>query len=402
MEGLKDDKPVAGCVPGDTDPDEESNLKRIGKGHKFEKGDLIRMWVTEDLVQQLNSRRRMEDAGEQYFHELLSSPTYSRGILFKFKDDSALQNPARVRHLSCIWRLSDTLDKFLAYYGKIKVLRTFYLDHQVRAILVSTLESLENLFPSPSHLHLSRCLRITRLPTDMKDLTKLKHLDLKGTPLLELLDSIGDLKQLGYLDLLGTEIHCLPEEICSCISEVKDLSLLRGTFSILRLQHVSQIEHAEMANLKDKYLRELVLEWDAPCNGNTQSAGNNPPNGNMQTVNDLLNRNAENPAVGFSTARPHNGNTHIAEKAMDNPQNWNGKSAEDDLQNLCATHASNVLDKLQPGENLENLEIKNFFGEFIKLVRECFTQRTCHTQADRSKDYSPRILWQWCSGLYVP
>ncbi|MBA0813488.1 hypothetical protein Gohar_027334 [Gossypium harknessii] len=229
----------------------------------------------------------------------------------------------------------------------------------------------------------------------MKDLTKLKHLDLKGTPLSELLDSIGDLKHLGYLDLLGTEIHCLPEEICSLynlqtlklsdcrsltclptnmknliklehldmsrihilqrpprfgklkrlqlltyfvvgnngvsgISEAKDLSLLRGTFSILRLQHVSQIEHAEMANLKDKkYLRELVLEWDAPCNGNTQSEGNNPPN----------------------------------EKAMDNPQNWNGKSAEDDPQNLCATHASNVLDKLQPGENLENLEIKNFFVE---------------------------------------
>ncbi|TYG99732.1 hypothetical protein ES288_A10G219300v1 [Gossypium darwinii] len=135
----------------------------------------------------------------------------------------------------------------------------------------------------------------------------------------------------------------------SGISEVKDLSLLRGTFSILTLQHVSRIEHAEMANLKDKkYLRELVLEWDAPCNGNTQSAGNSPPNGNMQIVNDLLNRNAENPAV---------------EKAMVNPQNWNGKSAEDDLQNLCATHASNVLDKLHPGENLENLEIKNFFVE---------------------------------------
>ncbi|MBA0571045.1 hypothetical protein Golob_004641 [Gossypium lobatum] len=128
------------------------------------------MWVTEDLVQQLNSRRRMADAGEQYFHELLS-----RGILFKFKDDSALQNPARVRHLSCIWRLSDTLDKFLAYYGKIKVLRTFYLDRQVRAILVSTLESLENLFPSPSHLHvssLSSC-KITKFPDSICDLEQL-------------------------------------------------------------------------------------------------------------------------------------------------------------------------------------------------------------------------------------
>ncbi|KAK8333553.1 hypothetical protein V6Z11_A10G213300 [Gossypium hirsutum] len=456
---------------GDKDPDEESNLKRIGKGitlasmlhseveieewnnllhtlrlsypylpsqlkrclaycsiflkgHKFEKGDLIRMWVAEDLVQQLNSRR-MEDAGEQYFHELLSGSIFQQSHLDQtrfemhdfFKDDSALQNPARVRHLSCIWRLSDTLDKFLAFYGKIKVLRTFYLDHQVRAILVSTLESLENLFPSPSHLHvsslssckitkfpgvcfldnllslkLSRCLRITRLPTDMKDLTKLKHLDLKGAPLAELLNSIEicslynlqilklsdcrsltclppnmkNLIKLEHLDISRTHILQMPPrygnlkrlQLLTCfvvgnngvsgISEVKDLSLLRDTFSILTLQHVSRIEHAEMANLKDKkYLRELVLEWDAPCNGNTQSAGNSPPNGNMQIVNDLLNRNAENPAV---------------EKAMVNPQNWNGKSAEDDLQNLCATHASNVLDKLHPGENLENLEIKNFFG----------------------------------------
>ncbi|KAH1046143.1 hypothetical protein J1N35_036927 [Gossypium stocksii] len=352
---------------GDKDSDEGSTLKKIGKrcfaycsiflkGHKFEKGDLIRMWVTEDLVQQLNSRRRMEDA-------------------------------------------------------------------------VVTLSSHHSL------------------PTDMKDLTKLKHLDLKGTPLIELLDSIGDLKQLGYLDLPGTEIHCLPEEICSLynlqtlklsdcrsltclptnmknpiklehldmsrthilqmpprfdnlkrlqlltyfvvgnngvsgISEVKDLSLLGGTFSILRLQYVSQIEHAKMANLKDKkYLRELVLEWDAPCNGNTQNARNNHPNGNMQTVNDLLNCNTENPTVGFSIARPYNGNTHIAENAMDNPQNWNRKSAEDDLHNLCATHASNVLNKLQPDENLENLETNNFFGEFTKLVRECFVLQNGETSS---------------------
>ncbi|TYG51079.1 hypothetical protein ES288_D10G228000v1 [Gossypium darwinii] len=177
----------------------------------------------------------------------------------------------------------------------------------------------------------------------MKNLIKLEHLDMSRTHILQRPPRFGNLKRLQLLTYFVVGNNGV-----SGISEVKDLSLLRGTFSILRLQHVSQIEHAEMANLKDKYLRELVLEWDAPCNGNTQSAGNNPPNGNMQTVNDLLNRNAENPAV---------------EKAMDNPQNWNGKSAEDDLQNLCATHASNVLDKLQPGENLENLEIKNFFVE---------------------------------------
>ncbi|KAG4180718.1 hypothetical protein ERO13_A10G181950v2 [Gossypium hirsutum] len=178
----------------------------------------------------------------------------------------------------------------------------------------------------------------------MKNLIKLEHLDISRTHILQMPPRYGNLKRLQLLTCFVVGNNGV-----SGISEVKDLSLLRDTFSILTLQHVSRIEHAEMANLKDKkYLRELVLEWDAPCNGNTQSAGNSPPNGNMQIVNDLLNRNAENPAV---------------EKAMVNPQNWNGKSAEDDLQNLCATHASNVLDKLHPGENLENLEIKNFFVE---------------------------------------
>ncbi|KAB2063117.1 hypothetical protein ES319_A10G196000v1 [Gossypium barbadense] len=181
----------------------------------------------------------------------------------------------------------------------------------------------------------------------MKNLIKLEHLDISRTHILQMPPRYGNLKRLQLLTCFVVGNNGV-----SGISEVKDLSLLRGTFSILTLQHVSRIEHAEMANLKDKkYLRELVLEWDAPCNGNTQSAGNSPPNGNMQI------------RLVFSTARPHNGNTHIAEKAMVNPQNWNGKSAEDDLQNLCATHASNVLDKLHPGENLENLEIKNFFVE---------------------------------------
>ncbi|KAG8480773.1 hypothetical protein CXB51_025445 [Gossypium anomalum] len=259
----------------------------------------------------------------------------------------------------------------------------------------------------------------------MKNLIKLEHLDISRTHILQMPPRYGNLKRLQLLTYF-----VVGNDGVSGISEVKDLSLLRGTFSILRLQHVSLIVHAEMANLKDKkYLRELVLEWDAPCNGNTQSAGNSPPNGNMQTVNDLLNRNAENPAVVFSTARPHNGNTHIAEKAMDNPQNWNGKSAEDDLQNLCATHASNVLDKIQPGENLENLEIKNLLGmslpnwlgnaSFSKMERQTLENlQSCNSlpplgqlpslkelailKLTEVKIIGPRILWQWCSGLYVP
>ncbi|XP_017984414.1 PREDICTED: putative disease resistance RPP13-like protein 1 [Theobroma cacao] len=414
------------------------------KGHIFEKGDLVRMWIAEGLVQQPHSRRK-EEVGEQYFHELLSRSIFqqshdeSRFIMhdlvndlaqyvagefcFRSEHDSPPQNPARVRHLSCILKPSDKPYKFEAFYGKNKFLRTF-LPLRSPGDGKTPFDSgvFNKLFPAPSCLRvlsltsynitefpdsvcnvkqlryldlsgaalrclpervgclhnletlkLSGCHRLTWLPAELRNLTKLEHLDVKGTPIGELLDSIGNLKQLGYLDFSGTKIRRFPEGACSlynlqtlklsrcpqltclptcmenltklkhldikgtpilqmppnfgnlkrlqlltnfvvgnnsgsAISEVKDLSLLHGTLSILQLHNVSQTADAEKANLKDKkYLRELILEWDNPESRNGQSAGNDP-------------------------------------------------------QNLSAKHAADVLDKLLPGENLERLEIKNFFG----------------------------------------
>ncbi|XP_022748099.1 putative disease resistance RPP13-like protein 1 [Durio zibethinus] len=347
------------------------------KGHKFEKGDLVRMWIAEGLVQQPNSGRRMEEVGEQYFHELLSRSIFqqnhdqSRFIMhdlvndlaqhiagdfsFKFEHDSPPQNPARVRHLSCILKPSDTPDKFVAFYEKNKVLRTF-LPLRSPSEGKTRFDSgvFKKLFPSPSCLRvlslssynitefpadsvgnlrqlryldlsgaaiphlpesvgclynletlkLSGCPRLTFLPANFSNLTKLEYLGIEGTPILQMPPNFGNLKRLQLLTKFVVGNNNM-----STISEVKDLSLLRGTLSILRLQNVSQTADAEKANLKDKkYLCELIFEWDAdPCNGNLQNAANDPQNGYIE-------------------------------------------------------NAANVLDKLQPGENLERLKIKNFFG----------------------------------------
>ncbi|XVF82107.1 hypothetical protein PTKIN_Ptkin16aG0018000 [Pterospermum kingtungense] len=648
------------------------------KGYKFEKGDLVRMWIAEGLVQQSNSGRRMEEVGEQCFHELLSRSLFQRSqdqscfmmhdlvndlaqhiageFCFKFERDNTPQNPARVRHLSCILKPSDTPDKFAAFYERSKALRTFlplrlpgdgrtpfnprvfkrlfpetsplrvlslssylitrfpdsvshlkqlrYLDLSGAAIhclpeKVGCLYNLETLKLSGCHLltllpanvsnltklehldmnetpilelpdsignlkqlsyldlsgtkiqclpegvgclynlktlklsrchrlsllpaslgnltnlehldlnrtpilelvdsvgdlkqlrylnlsgtnirclpeticslynlqtlKLSRCDSLTLLPASLSNLTKLKNLDMKGTPIMELVDSIGDLIQLGYLDLSGTTIQRLPERICSLynlqtlklscctqlfylptctenltklkqldiketpiqhmppnfgnlkslqqlttfvvgnnshlstISEIKDLSLLHGTLSILRLQNVSQTAEAETANLKDKkYLRELIFEWDVdsrngysqnaacnPQNGGTENAGDDHhDNGNAQNAADDRHRcNGQNAVNGplngngnlengentlhFSDAEivednPRDSNTQNAPIAMDTPQRRNGQSAaEVDIQTRKAEEATNILDKLQPGKNLERLEIKNFYG----------------------------------------
>ncbi|KAK8609277.1 hypothetical protein V6N13_061726 [Hibiscus sabdariffa] len=80
----------------------------------------------------------------------------------------------------------------------------------------------------------------------MGHLTKLKHLDIRETPLEELLDSIGHLKQLGYLDLSGTKIQCLSNGVCSLynlqklkLSDCRHLDCLPTDMrKLIKLEHL--------------------------------------------------------------------------------------------------------------------------------------------------------------------
>ncbi|KAK8609352.1 hypothetical protein V6N13_061801 [Hibiscus sabdariffa] len=91
----------------------------------------------------------------------------------------------------------------------------------------------------------------------MKNLTKLNHLDTKGTPIPHMPLEFGNLKCIQLLTDFVVGINS-----GSSINEMKNLSLMR-TFSILRLQNVSKTIYAKMVNLKvKKYLRELIFKWD--------------------------------------------------------------------------------------------------------------------------------------------
>ncbi|XVF82121.1 hypothetical protein PTKIN_Ptkin16aG0019400 [Pterospermum kingtungense] len=117
--------------------------------------------------------------------------------------------------------------------------------------------------------------------------------------------------------------------------------------------NVSQTADAEEANLKDnKYIRGLIFEWDIayPCNGNAQNAAYEPRNRNA-TVGPS-NANLKNAANV-----PRNRDVKIVAENHHNGNTLNEHSAKGG-----DVHAANVLDKLQPSENLESLKIKNFLG----------------------------------------
>ncbi|XP_022764398.1 putative disease resistance RPP13-like protein 1 isoform X2 [Durio zibethinus] len=228
---------------------------------------------------------------------------------FRYEDGCLPLNPERVRHLSFVPNQNEATEKFFeAFYDLSNRLRAFLplklSPHSARVALSATV--LSNLFPessclrvlslSPYHiltlddwignlkhlryldlsrteierlpkrvcslynletLKLSGCQRLTQLPTDIPVLTKLEHLDIKGASVKEMPPKFGNLKSLQSLSTFVVSRYW-----GSRISELKKLSLLCGTLTILGLQKVSQTEEASEASLKDKkYLRELIFQW---------------------------------------------------------------------------------------------------------------------------------------------
>lgn len=213
------------------------------------------------------------------------------------------------RHLSFSSRRYDTSKRFECL-DKQKNLRTFMLLKQYEVYDDNFLSDkvVSNL------LACSPCLRVLclggynvrKIPNSIEDMKHLRHIDLSGAVILSLPESvgsllslltlilrncnklttlpasIGNLVDLHHLDITNTQsLQNLPPEICHLTSlqtlskfivgkaehslrlrDLKNLSLLRGRFSILDLHNVLNVSDAKNAKLHDKKkLEDLSLKW---------------------------------------------------------------------------------------------------------------------------------------------
>jgi hypothetical protein len=157
-----------------------------------------------------------------------------------------------LRILSLLYykKITELLDSI----GKFKYLRYLDISYTDVEILPDSICKLCNL----QTLILLNCKKLSSLPRDMQKLVSLRHLDITGTGIKDMPIQLGGLKCLQTLTkfIVGKGSGL-------CIGELKKLTNLRGSLSILELQNVeSPTDVLNATSLRDrKYLEELVLGW---------------------------------------------------------------------------------------------------------------------------------------------
>ncbi|KAJ0860465.1 putative virus X resistance protein-like, coiled-coil [Helianthus annuus] len=137
--------------------------------------------------------------------------------------------------------------------GSLKHLRYLNLS---RTLITCLPENVGNLYNLQS-LILYRCNSLSMLPINFSKLKNLRHLDIRDTPLLSKIPlGIGKLKSLQTLSkiIIGGDNGL-------AIAELKDLTNLHGKTHIKGLEKVEIASHASEANLSQKRLSGLELEW---------------------------------------------------------------------------------------------------------------------------------------------
>ncbi|KAF5445498.1 hypothetical protein F2P56_034545 [Juglans regia] len=230
-----------------------SHLKRcfaycsiLPKDYEFEENEVVLLWMAEGLIQPRQDEEEMEDLGSEYFRNLLSRSFFqqSRGInrgecklassiesrfvmhdlindlaqsvagdtCYRMEDKHG-NIPIKARHSSYLGSQYDVTKKFEVFSKFTSSLRTF----------------LPLMLPYPGGCYLAHHVPFELIPT----LHCLRVLSFNGYCIIELPDSIGELKHLRYLDLSNTEIRLLPESITS-LYNLQTL-LLKNCFDLRKL-----------------------------------------------------------------------------------------------------------------------------------------------------------------------
>ncbi|KAM5552095.1 putative disease resistance RPP13-like protein 1 [Rosa sericea] len=333
------------------------------KDYEFGRNELVLLWMAADLLEQPKRKKRMEEVGEEYFHDLISRSLFQQSstnqslfvmhdlvndlakyvsgeFCLRLEDGVSDKLVRRTRHLSFSRTAHDDFKKFKMLY-EAKCLRTF----------------LPLKFQAPyGRFHLSNKVTHDLLPR----LRCLRVLSLSQYKLSELPESVGNLKHLRHLDLSHTAIQRLPESV-STLYQLKTL-ILSCCFSLTELPtnmgRLVNLRHLDISHTK---LKEMPLQMSKMKN--------------LQTLTDFV--LGKNSGCNIKELRELqqlrgtlsiSGLQNVTHDVYAVEANMKAKKYLDELVLKWAGHADdsqyerNVLESLKPHVSLKELKIEYFGG----------------------------------------
>ncbi|KAL3038193.1 hypothetical protein AAZX31_01G116700 [Glycine max] len=313
------------------------------KNYEFKKIDLILLWMAEDLLKQPRIGKTLEEVGFEYFDYLVSTSFFQHsssgtwgndfvmhdlmhdlatslgGKFYSVSKEVGLETKidVKTRHLS-FSKFSDPVSDKFEVFRKGKFVRTFlpinfelcpFNNEKAGSTIISKLtylrvlsfcdfkgldalpdsigdlihlrylnlsgtsigtlpESVCNLYNLQT-LKLNNCILLTKLPVGIQNLVNLRHLDINPTYIEEMPRGIGKLHHLQHLNFFIVGNHK-----DNNIKELGGLSNLHGSLSIRSLENVTKSKEASEARIMDKkHINSLSLEWSTRCKSKCNNNG---------------------------------------------------------------------------------------------------------------------------------
>ncbi|GMN29544.1 hypothetical protein TIFTF001_002476 [Ficus carica] len=334
------------------------------KNYEISKENLVLLWMAEDLLPLPQKGKRIEDVGEECFDSLVSRSLIQQssqdGSFFTMHDlvnDLAKfvsgkfclrleHDDSRSIVSNCIHHLS---------YDKRNI------DGVMEVVMSAEVKSLRTFLPLGC-LHVGEELTWKKSTFDglVPMVRYLRVLSLSQYPVTDLPNSIGNLKHLRYLDLSSTRLKVLPNEICSLYN--------LQTLLLLGCNHLTQlpINMGSLINLRHLDIRGTRLKQMPAGLCNMKD---------LQTLTDFVLCKHTASKIRDLRELKHlrgglriSGIENISDVADVLEANLKEKEHLIELSLLSFNFADDsqkqkeILDGLQPHENLENLFVQGYKG----------------------------------------
>nr|XP_034893053.1 putative disease resistance RPP13-like protein 1 [Populus alba] len=355
-----------------------SHLKRcfaycaiFPKGYVFKKDGLITEWMAHGFLFQPRGVEEMEEIGEKYFDDLVSRSLFQQSLYapshfsmhdiisdlaeyvsgeFCFKlgineSGSGLEGEHSCTLLERTRYLSITSVK--AYDRGLRIFRSIHGVQHLRA-----------LFP----LHFFRKADSEALNDILPNLKRLRKLSLFHLKDIssQLLNSIGKLKHLRHLDLSCTAIESLPDSVCTLyylqsllLKECRHLMELPSNLSnLVDLQHLD-IEGTNLKEMPPKIGKLTKLRILESYIVGKDSGSSMKELGKLSHIRKKLSIRNLRDVANAQDALDANlkGKKKIEELGL----TWDGSTDD-------TPHERDVLEILEPSENLKQLAINGYGG----------------------------------------